>query len=81
MTAKPWKKIRVVVEVPVRVPDGGHFTEKDLSWSVRRALETDGFWQDRKYLPREMQPVFGQVLVKEFPRVIEAMKRKGEIDR
>lgn len=81
MPSKPWQKIRVVVEVSVRVPDGGHFAEKDLAWSVKRAVQSDGFWQDRKYLSREMQPVFGQVQVKEFSRVVEAMKRKGEIER
>jgi hypothetical protein len=72
---KPWKTIRVVVEVPVLVPDGGRFTEKDLARSVSRAMESDGFWQDRKYLPKEMQPTFGRVLVKEFGRVVTAAIR------
>lgn len=68
-----WKRVRAVVDVPVRAPFG--FTEKDLAWAVQRALESDGFWQDRKYLPKEQQPVFGRVEVKEFNRVLTAMKR------
>lgn len=67
---KPWKRVRVVVDVPVQVHEHHNFTEKDLAWAVARAMESDGFWQDRKYLPKEQQPIFGRVQVKQFNKVM-----------
>lgn len=69
---KAWHTVRAIVEVPVR----GDFTEKDLTWAVRRAMDTDGFWQDRKYLPKDRQPIFGQVLVKSFTKVIASTRKE-----
>lgn len=63
-----WKKVRVIVEVPVK----GNFSENDLTWAVKRAMSQDGFWQDRKYLPKTQQPIFGQVEVKSFTKVMAA---------
>lgn len=68
---KPWRRIKVVVEVPVL----GEFSERDLVWSVKRALEADGFWQDRKYLPENARPVFGSVQVKEWNKIQAWFKR------
>lgn len=67
-----WDRVRVIVEVPVR----GKFSENDLVWAVRRAMSHDGFWQDRKYLPKAQQPVFGQVLVKSFTKVIASTRKE-----
>lgn len=77
MQRKPWKTLRVVVDVPVR-ENGTPFSEKDLAWAVRRAMDADGFWQDRKYLPKELAPTFGRVQVKQWNKVQAAEKRKSK---
>lgn len=69
---KVWHTVRAIVEVPVR----GNFSEKDLTWAVRRAMNANGFWQDRKYLLKKQQPIFGQVLVKSFTKVIASTRRE-----
>ncbi len=66
----PWKRIKVIVEVPVQDHPSHAFTAKDLAWAVDRALSADGFWQDRKYLAKELQPRFGKVLVKQYNKVM-----------
>lgn len=67
---RPWHTIKVVVEVPIQDHPNYTFTAKDLCWAVDRALSADGFWQDRKYLPKDVQPRFGKVMVKEFNRMM-----------
>lgn len=66
----PWKTVKVIVEVPVQDHPSAPFTAKDLCWAVDRALSSDGFWQDRKYLPKDVQPRFGRVQVKQFNKVM-----------
>lgn len=67
---RPWRTIKVIVEVAVQDHEHRTFTAKDLCWSVKRAMDSDGFWQDKKYLPKESQPRFGQVHVKQFNKVM-----------
>ena len=68
-----WKRLRVIVEVAV-MERGVPFTAKDLAWAVRRAMDHDAFWQDRKYLPKDKQPIFGRVEVKQFNMVMAREK-------
>jgi hypothetical protein len=74
-TRKNFTHRRVLVDVAVK----GEFSERDLVWAVKRALEADGFWQDRKYLLPEHRPVFGTVEVKEFNKVVHYI-RNGDSD-
>ena len=64
-----WRTVRAVIEVPTR----GDFTEKDLRWTIDRALSR--FWRERS--TKDLQ--FGTVRVKEYGRHITALKRQKEL--
>jgi hypothetical protein len=67
-----WRKVRVVVEVPVR----GEFTEKDLAWEVKATTEYDAKFLKRRY-GLSYRATFGRAVVKEYSRFARA-KRAGE---
>ena len=64
-----WTRLRVVVEVPVQTVSGHSFTARDLTWYVRRALDSYGIHKDQRLLPEEIRPRFGRFEVKDFARV------------
>jgi hypothetical protein len=66
---KSWRKLRIVVEVPVK----GDYTERDLSWDVRRLVCGSQFNRFNKNVK------FGKVEVKEFNKVSAREKPKNEI--
>jgi hypothetical protein len=66
-----WRTVRVVVEVPVR----GDYSEKDLVWDVKRAL--DGHL-DRRVIHQDVQT--GLVQVKQMNMVLaHAMRQRVEV--
>lgn len=75
MAKTPWKTLSVVVSVPVLEQGGFSYTAKDLTYSIQRAVDADGFWQDQKYLPAKSRPRFGRVRVAQLSRWLAA-KRK-----
>lgn len=65
-----WRRIRCVVEVPVR----GTYTEKDLRWAVERLLENGGANLRFRAAQTRTQNV-GRAEVKEYDKVIVAQRR------
>jgi len=76
-----WRKVRVVVEVPVR----GDFSEKDLAWEVKRTTEHAADFLLKRNPPlrlvghrRQEEVSFGRVSVKEFSRVVRQYQEERQ---
>ena len=66
MVKSEWRKVRVVVEVPVL----GEFSEKDLAWEVKAFTEHNASFLRRwRGIFNRDGVAFGRVVVKEFNRV------------
>lgn len=67
MSSKTWRRLRVVVEVPVR---GNSFSEKDLRFAVQRAVD-----HSRPLL--SSGDSVGRVEIKGYSSVMKAERRKS----
>lgn len=69
MTDNNWRRIRVVVEVPVR----GSYTEKDLRWAVERCIGSSAIKLSARGDGRSQ--AIGRAVVKEYGMVLAAQRR------
>lgn len=67
---KGWRKLRVIVEVPVC----GDYSTRDLVWDIDRLVSGSQLNEKQKITGRKIQ--FGKVSVKEAERMIKVLQEE-----